>query len=92
MKRLITLLAVVLAAVVSSTAAARSDASCSGAQLKGSFSVVRGSAGAGNITYKLTAAKRVEDAVHHDGSAAGAAARHGGKGCRRTSGRRSRAR
>src|SRR5258708_29665398 len=54
MKRLITLLAVVLAAAASSAAVARSDASCSGAQLKGSFSVVRGSAGAGNITYKLT--------------------------------------
>jgi len=54
MKRLITLLAVVLAAAASSAAVARSDASCSGAQLKGTFSVVRGSAGAGNITYKLT--------------------------------------
>jgi hypothetical protein len=54
MKRLITLLALVLAAVASSAAVARSDASCSGTQLKGSFSVVRGSAGAGNITYKLT--------------------------------------
>jgi hypothetical protein len=54
MKRLITLLAVVLAAVASSAAVARSNASCSGTQLKGSFSVVRGSAGAGNITYKLT--------------------------------------
>src|SRR5207248_6410835 len=54
MKRLITLLAVVLTAVASSAAVARSDASCSGAQLKGSFTVVRGSAGAGSITYKLT--------------------------------------
>ena len=54
MKRLIAFLAVVLAAVASSAAVARSDASCSGAQLKGSFSAVRGSAGAGNITYKLT--------------------------------------
>jgi uncharacterized protein DUF4232 len=54
MKRLITFFAVVLAAAASSTAVARSDASCSGAQLKGTFSVVRGSAGAGNITYKLT--------------------------------------
>jgi hypothetical protein len=53
MTRLLTLLAVVLAAVASTAAVARSDASCSGAQLKGSFSVVRGSAGAGNITYKL---------------------------------------
>ena len=54
MKRLTTFFAVVLAAAASSTAVARSDASCSGAQLKGTFSVVRGSAGAGNITYKLT--------------------------------------
>jgi hypothetical protein len=53
MTRLLTLLAVVLAAVASTAAVGSSDASCSGAQLKGSFSVVRGSAGAGNITYKL---------------------------------------
>jgi hypothetical protein len=54
MKRFVTLLAVVLTAVASSAAAvAHSDASCSGAQLKGSFNVVRGSAGAGNITYTL---------------------------------------
>jgi hypothetical protein len=53
MTLLIRLLVLILAAISSSTAVARSDSSCSGAQLKGSFSVVRGSAGAGNITYKL---------------------------------------
>jgi hypothetical protein len=53
MRRVVTLLALVLAAVSSTTAAARSDASCTGKQLKGSFAVVRGSAGAGNISYKL---------------------------------------
>lgn len=53
MRHLITVLALVLAAAASTAAAARTDASCAGAQLAGSFSVVRGSAGAGNITYKL---------------------------------------
>src|SRR6478609_11479411 len=54
MKRLFAILAVVLSAAASSTAAvAHSDASCTGAQLKGTFNAIRGSAGAGNITYKL---------------------------------------
>ena len=54
MKRFIALLAVVLSAAAASTAAvAHSDASCTGAQLTGTFNAVRGSAGAGNITYKL---------------------------------------
>jgi Protein of unknown function (DUF4232) len=53
MRRFVALLVLVLAAVASTDAAARSDAACSGAQLKGSFSVVRGSAGAGSISYKL---------------------------------------
>jgi len=54
MTRLLTLVLVTLAAAASATSAvARSDASCTGAQLKGTFNVVRGSAGAGNITYKL---------------------------------------
>jgi Domain of unknown function (DUF4232) len=46
---------VVLAALVagSSAGAAREVARCSGAQLAGSFTAVRDSAGAGNITYAL---------------------------------------
>jgi hypothetical protein len=35
------------------TAATQLDKRCTGAQLKGTFSVVRGSAGAGNVTYRL---------------------------------------
>ncbi|MGN6798129.1 MAG: DUF4232 domain-containing protein [Gaiellaceae bacterium] len=54
MTRLVTLVLVALAVSASATSAvAHSDASCKGAQLKGTFNVVRGSAGAGNITYKL---------------------------------------
>ena len=54
MTRLLTLVLVTLAAAVSATAAvAHGDAACTGTQLKGTFNVVRGSAGAGNITYKL---------------------------------------
>ena len=53
MRTLVTLLAAIVAAFAASTAGAHSDASCAGGQLRGSFSVVRGSAGAGNITYKL---------------------------------------
>lgn len=53
MRRLVAFVVLVLAAVASTEATARSDASCTGAQLRGSFSVVRGSAGAGNISYKL---------------------------------------
>jgi hypothetical protein len=54
MTRLLTLALVTLAAAACATSAvAHSDASCTGAQLKGTFNVVRGSAGAGNITYKL---------------------------------------
>jgi hypothetical protein len=50
--RLLTLVLAVLAASASG-AGAHGDSSCTGAQLGGSFNVVRGSAGAGNITYKL---------------------------------------
>ena len=54
MMRLLTLTLVVVAAATAATSAvAQSDASCTGAQLKGTFNAVRGSAGAGNITYKL---------------------------------------
>jgi hypothetical protein len=54
MKRLLTLAPVILAAAAAATSAgAHADASCTGAQLTGTFNVVRGSAGAGNITYKL---------------------------------------
>jgi hypothetical protein len=52
--RLLVLALVVLATATGATSAlAHSDASCTGAQLAGTFNVVRGSAGAGNITYKL---------------------------------------
>src|SRR3954454_3505205 len=52
--RLLVLALVVLAAGAAATSAgAHADASCTGAQLTGTFNVVRGSAGAGNITYKL---------------------------------------
>jgi hypothetical protein len=54
MTRLLTLVLVALAAAAAATSAvAHGDASCTGAQLTGTFTVVRGSAGAGNITYKL---------------------------------------
>ena len=58
MTRLLALVLVVLAgaAAATSIAVAHGDASCTGAQLKGTFNVVRGSAGAGNITYKLVLA------------------------------------
>jgi hypothetical protein len=53
--RLLTVLALALAAVAASAAGAARDVSrCRGAQLTGSFAVVPGSAGAGNITYALT--------------------------------------
>lgn len=54
MTRLLSLvLAVAAAAAAATTAGAHGDTSCTGAQLAGTFNVVRGSAGAGNITYKL---------------------------------------
>ena len=54
MTRLLTLTLVVVAAATAATCAgAQSDAACAGAQLKGTFNVVRGSAGAGNISYLL---------------------------------------
>ncbi|MGZ4339150.1 MAG: DUF4232 domain-containing protein [Gaiellaceae bacterium] len=53
MTRLLILAALVLTVVGSTASAATRAVSCSGSQLAGSFSVVKGSAGAGNITYKL---------------------------------------
>jgi hypothetical protein len=54
MTRLLTTVCVIVAAAAAATSAvARTDASCTGAQLKGTFNAVRGSAGGGNITYKL---------------------------------------
>jgi hypothetical protein len=53
MTRVVTTLAIALSALAATAASARVDASCTGAQLKGSFAVVHGSAGAGNISYKL---------------------------------------
>jgi hypothetical protein len=44
---------VIVAAAAATSAGAHVDAACTGAQLKGTFNAVRGSAGAGNITYKL---------------------------------------
>jgi hypothetical protein len=53
MRRLLALL-VVAAAVTASTASATTAVTfCGGSQLSGSFSVIRGSAGAGNISYRL---------------------------------------
>ncbi len=53
MPRLLLLL-VIAAAVAASTASATSAiVFCGGSQLGGSFSVIRGSAGAGNISYRL---------------------------------------
>jgi hypothetical protein len=52
--RLLTVLALAFAAVAASTShAARDLTRCRGAQLAGSFAVVPGSAGAGNIVYAL---------------------------------------
>jgi Protein of unknown function (DUF4232) len=53
MTRLLVPIAVAAAALASTASAASSFASCTGNQLTGSFTVVRGSAGAGNITYQL---------------------------------------
>lgn len=53
MTRLLALSVLVLAVAGSTASAAPRAASCTGSQLAGSFSVVKGSAGAGNITYKL---------------------------------------
>ena len=53
MTRLLTLAAVVAAAVASTATAAPQLSSCTGKQLTGTFSVIKGSAGAGNIVYEL---------------------------------------
>ena len=53
MRRLTLVLVALAAGVAASSAVAQGDASCTGSQLKGTFNAVRGSAGAGNITYKL---------------------------------------
>ena len=53
-KRLLLVSTLVLATAAASCAsAATNDASCTGQQLAGTFKVVRGSAGAGNIVYAL---------------------------------------
>jgi hypothetical protein len=51
--RLASLLVLLVAAFAAAATASTRAASCAGSQLSGSFSAVRGSAGAGNITYKL---------------------------------------
>ncbi|HEU5363696.1 MAG TPA: DUF4232 domain-containing protein [Gaiellaceae bacterium] len=53
MTRLITLLLLVVAGIASAFGSSPKGAPCSGVQLAGAFSVVRGSAGAGNISYRL---------------------------------------
>jgi len=53
MPRLLTLLVVAAAAAASTASATSAVALCGGSQLSGSFSVIRGSAGAGNISYRL---------------------------------------
>jgi Protein of unknown function (DUF4232) len=53
MRRLLTLTALVLAVTASAAGAASRAGTCTGTQLSGTFSVVRGSAGAGNISYRL---------------------------------------
>jgi hypothetical protein len=54
MKRMLAVSTLVLATAAASCAsAATKDASCTGKQLAGTFKVVRGSAGAGNIVYAL---------------------------------------
>jgi hypothetical protein len=58
MRRLVTLALVGLAAALAATSAgAHADAACTGAQLKGTFTVIRGSAGAGNISYRIVLKK-----------------------------------
>lgn len=56
MKAVVAALVVLLAAVGGASAAgsASSAASCTGAQLSGRFAVIVGSAGAGNVSYRLT--------------------------------------
>lgn len=54
MTRLIALLLLVVASIASAFGATPKAAPCTGSQLAGTFSVVRGSAGAGNISYRLT--------------------------------------
>jgi hypothetical protein len=51
--RLIALLLLVVASIASAFGSTPKADPCSGSQLAGSFSVVRGSAGAGNISYRL---------------------------------------
>ena len=51
--RLLTLLVVAAAAAASTASATSAVGFCGGSQLSGSFSVIRGSAGAGNINYRL---------------------------------------
>lgn len=53
MSRVLTLLVVVAALTALTASASTASAFCRGSQLSGSFSVIRGSAGAGNISYRL---------------------------------------
>jgi hypothetical protein len=54
MNRLLILLSVAAAALASTANAKPSVAFCKGSQLRGTFAVIPGSAGAGNIVYRLT--------------------------------------
>jgi hypothetical protein len=53
MSRLLTLLVFATAVAATTASAGPAVAFCGGPQLSGSFSVIRGSAGAGNISYRL---------------------------------------
>ena len=89
MTRLLVLALVVLAAATAaSTASAHGDASCTGAQLTGTFNAVRGSAGAGNITYKLVLKNASTHMCTLTGLPQGACSGRRGRRCRLTSGRR----
>jgi hypothetical protein len=52
-RRLAALAFVLVAATAAAAGAARTEALCRGSQLEGAFAVVPGSAGAGNISYRL---------------------------------------
>lgn len=62
MRNLLPVLAGALAAVAATPAAAAPPAACRGADLSGSFTVVRGSGAAGQITYRLRVVDRSQAA------------------------------
>ena len=70
---ILTALSVVLAGTTA--AGATGIVMCKGSQLTGSFAAVPGSAGAGNISYRLRLKNVSSDVVQRDGAAAREAAR-----------------